>query len=76
MDRQDWIKLGKGMGSFIGVIAVILLTSLTGSWVVMTVSTSAACGAMAKIATKGSLKNILGWAAIGAIAGLGFWAAL
>lgn len=76
MDKQDWIGLAKGAGSFIGVIAVILLTSLTGSWVVMSLCTGAACGAMAKISTKGSMKNVLGWAAIGAIAGFGFWAAL
>jgi hypothetical protein len=76
LSKEDAIKVAKGMGGFALVIGVILLSSLTGSAVVMTLAGGAACAGLAKLSTKGSLKNIIGWGAIGAVAGFLFWTTL
>lgn len=66
----------KRIGMFAVVIALIILSSLSESWLVMTAVGFVSCAGMAKLATKGSLKNVLGWGTIGAIAGFGFWTTL
>ena len=76
LSKEDAKKIGKGMGLAACVIAVILLTSLTGSWVVMSLCTGAACYVLARLSTNAKPMDCLKWAVIGAIAGLGFWAAL
>lgn len=76
LSKEDAKKAGKGLLTFAGVIAVILLSSLTGSAVVMTLATGLACAGLAKLNTKGSLKNLAGWGTIGAIAGFLFWTTL
>jgi hypothetical protein len=73
ISKEDAIKVLKGMGCFAGVILVLILTSLNGSQILMTLGTGAACAGLAKISTKGSLKNLIGWGTIGAIAGFLFY---
>jgi hypothetical protein len=76
ISKEDGKKVLRGMGSFAAVIAVLLLTSLTGSQILMTLGAGAACAGLAKISTKGSLKNLIGWGTIGAVAGFLFYYAL
>lgn len=55
---------------------VLIGTGENPKWWAMALAGLVGGGLLAKIATKGSLVNILGWASIGAAAGLGFYFAI
>lgn len=76
ISKEDLKEVGRGMAAMAVAIALIIGASLTESWVLMTLGGGAGGALLAKVATKGRLKNLIGWGTIGAVAGLIFWTTL